>query len=156
MRTAAATKREPAAAQPGAPTIIEAMDTLFAKSFAGPSWDAWRTFLRALWALPMTKADRALYQACTGRSDVPTEPFSEAWLICGRRAGKSRILALVATYLAIFKDWKPYLAPGERGTILILATEKRQAKVILRYTRALIESVPALAQMVARRPSLST
>jgi len=30
----------------------------------------------------------------------------EAWVIAGRRAGKSRIAALVAVYLATFRDYE--------------------------------------------------
>jgi hypothetical protein len=44
--------------------------------------------------------------------------------------GKSMILALSACYLAIFRDWKPYLSAGERGTIEILAIGRRQARAI--------------------------
>jgi hypothetical protein len=51
-------------------------------------------------------------------ADAPTSGgVAEAYLFCGRRAGKPFILALVAVYLAIFQDWSEYLAPGERGTI---------------------------------------
>jgi hypothetical protein len=35
----------------------------------------------------------------------PSDGVTEAWLICGRRAGKSFVLALIAVYLAIFRDW---------------------------------------------------
>jgi hypothetical protein len=49
----------------------------------------------------------ALYQRHTGRMAPPSAPAREATLICGRRAGKSRVLALVATYLAAFRDYTP-------------------------------------------------
>jgi hypothetical protein len=73
-----------------------------------------------------------------------------AWLICGRRAGKSFILALIAVYLAIFRDWSEYLAPGERGTIKVIACDRKQARVIHRYARALLTKVPAIAGLVER------
>jgi hypothetical protein len=53
-----------------------------------------------------------LYATCTGREELSEDGFREAWLICGRRAGKSFVLALIAAYLAIFKDWRPYFEPG--------------------------------------------
>ena len=37
----------------------------------------------------------------------PEGSAREAWLVCGRRAGKSFILALVAVFLASFHDWRP-------------------------------------------------
>lgn len=53
------------------------------------------------------------------------------FLIYGRRSGKSQILALVAVWLACFIT--PVLGPGERGTIFIVASARRQARTILRY-----------------------
>ena len=43
----------------------------------------------------------------------PTRPYSEAALVVGRRGGKSRILALIVTYLATSRDHTSYLTPGE-------------------------------------------
>jgi hypothetical protein len=74
--------------------------------------------------------------------------LNEAWLVVGRRGGKSIVLALIACYLAVFKDWRPYLSPGERGTIKIMACDRRQARVIHRYCRAMLTEVPALAALI--------
>ena len=65
-------------------------------------------------------------------------PHAEAWLVCGRRAGKSFVLALIAVFLACFHDWRQHLAPGERGTVMIVAADRKQARVILRYIRGLL------------------
>jgi hypothetical protein len=95
-------------------TILDAVDDphLFGEHFKdGSTWAAWRVFLAALFGLPMTKAQLAIYQKHTGRNKPPSEPLHEAWLICGRRAGKSFILALIAVYLACFKDWRSMLVP---------------------------------------------
>src|SRR5262249_27265843 len=73
-----------------------------------------------------------------------------AWLICGRRSGKSRILATVAVFLACFKDWRPYLGPGERGTIMIIAADRKQARAIMNFVRGLFET-PMLARTVEAR-----
>jgi hypothetical protein len=80
----------------------------------------------------------------------PPGGLSEAWLVIGRRGGKSMILALIACYLAVFRDYRPYLSPGEVGTIKIIATDRRQARVIHRYCRALLTQVPAFSQLVGR------
>jgi hypothetical protein len=69
-------------------------------------------------------------------------------LICGRRAGKSFILALIACYLAIFRDWRPYLSPGEVGTIKVIAVDRRQARTIWRYAYALLSQVPVLTRYI--------
>src|SRR5262245_61167004 len=83
------------------------------------TWAAWRAFIAALFALPMTPEQQLIFEVCTGRQAPPTAPATEAWLICGRRAGKSFILALCAVYLAAFFDYRRALSPGEPGTVLV-------------------------------------
>jgi hypothetical protein len=130
--------------------ILAAMDdeALFAPSFRGTSWTAWRAFLAALFALPMDDATLALYQHHTGRQKAPEAKFKEAALICGRRGGKSRILATIAVYLAAFIDYKQHLAPGEVATVAVIAADRRQARSIFRFITGLLNGVPMLAEMV--------
>jgi hypothetical protein len=133
--------------------ILQAVDDeeLFRPWFRDPeTWRAWRAFLAALFALPMTEEQREIFTACTGRQTPPVEPFGEAWLVCGRRSGKSLTLALVAVFMACFKDWSAHLAPGERGVILVLASDRRQSRVIFRYAKAFLEEVPLLAGLVEK------
>jgi hypothetical protein len=75
--------------------------------------------------------------------------------VCGRRGGKSFVMALVAVYLAAFRDYRQYLAPGERGTILIIACDRKQARVVTRYVGALLTKVPMLARMIEREAAES-
>ena len=53
------------------------------------------------------------------------------------------MLAVVAVFLACFNDWRPYLGPGERGAIMIIAADRKQARVILRYIKGLLQAVPS-------------
>src|SRR2546426_9292448 len=102
--------------------------SIFGRAFGdGVSWAAWRACLKAIFGLPMTPAELAIFQACTGRTTAPTEQAREAWLAIGRRGGKSRIAALIAVFLAVFRDYSRILAPGERGTVAIIAADRRQA-----------------------------
>lgn len=102
----AATKAptKPKAAQQPSKSILAALtdDALFGRMGfdEAPSWDPWLAFLEALQALPMSEAHLALYRQHTGRSEPPAKPARYAELVVGRRGGKSRILALIATYLA--------------------------------------------------------
>ncbi|TGD96207.1 hypothetical protein [Methylobacterium nonmethylotrophicum] len=133
--------------------LLQAMSdaNLFARWFRDEgTWAAWRAFLSALFGLPLSEAEAEVYRACTGRQTAPEAPYSEAWLICGRRAGKSFVLALIAVFLSCFRDYRPYLQPGERATILIIATDRKQARAILNYLRALLTEVPMLARLVER------
>ena len=139
-------------------TLLEAMadQQLFARWFRDPAtWAAWRAFIAALFALPMTPEQLTIFKECTGRNAPQVKPATEAWLICGRRAGKSFILALCAVFLACFFDYRRALSPGERGTVLIIATNSRQARVIFRYVSALLTHIPMLAQMIERETAAS-
>ena len=113
------------------------------------SYAGWFSFLSALFALPMTDEQLALYRRHTGRQDRPTQPSREAWMVIGRRGGKSRFMALVAVYLAVFRNYLPFLAPGERATIAVVAADRRQARVCMRYITALLK-IPALADLIER------
>src|SRR5438270_3557296 len=97
----------------------------------------------------MPRGRLALYRHHTGRTTPPFQPFREAAAVVGRRGGKSRILAAVACYLAAFRDYTPYLAPGETPVIAIIAADRRQAKVLLRYVIGTLRAVPLLGQLIA-------
>jgi Terminase large subunit, T4likevirus-type, N-terminal len=122
---------------------------VFGSAFRQPeTWAAWRVFLSALFALPMDAEQLALYRECTGRQEPPTERATEGWLVCGRRSGKSFTLALIAVFLACFRDWHPYLNVGERGIVMVVAQDRKQARVIVRYVRGLLAMVPMLARTI--------
>ena len=142
---------EPKASKKRIENIIDACldPNLFGPWFKDMSnWVAWFAFLRTAFGLELKKEHRIIYEQCTKRSEAPTQQFDEIWLVIGRRGGKSRVLALIAVFMACFFDWTPYLAPGERATIVIIATDRRQARIVLRYIRAFLEGVPMLRDMV--------
>jgi hypothetical protein len=111
------------------------------------TWRAWLVCLKAIFALPFTEEELALYRQCTGRENPPKSPFKEIYLIIGRRGGKSFIAAVIAVFLAIFKDYSQFLSPGENGVIMILAVDRKQARIILRYVRAIF-SLPLFKSYV--------
>ncbi len=134
-------------------TLLDAIadPKLFAPFFKDPeSWLAWRSFIAAAFGLPMDEQQLAIYRDCTGRTDPPTQQMRELVLVIGRRGGKSRILALIAVWLACFHDYRKYLDAGELGLVQVLAADKEQAKTILRYVKAFIKRVPMLAKMIER------
>jgi len=131
--------------------ILQAIDdaAVFRPLLRDPeTWAAWRAFLAALFALPMDDDQLATYQSCTGRIEPPTSPATEAWLVIGRRGGKSFVLALIAVYLACFRDWRASLAPGERATVMVIAADRRQARTIMRYVKGILGAVPMLSATV--------
>jgi hypothetical protein len=130
--------------------ILAALDDpdLFAPHFRGDTWQAWWAFLAALFGLPMDADTLALYRHHTGRAEPPAQAFAEAALICGRRGGKSRVLALIAVFLATMQDVTPHLAPGERATIAVIAADRKQARSIFRFAMGLLTETPMLADLV--------
>lgn len=112
------------------------------------SWAAWFVFLRALFGLPMDAQELSIFHQLTGRTKPPAGQAPEAWLVIGRRGGKSFIVALIAVFLACFRDYAQHLAPGERGTVMVIAADRKQARVIMRYVRGLLEGVPMLRRMI--------
>jgi phage terminase large subunit-like protein len=103
--------------------------------------------LAGLFGIAMSEAQAEVYRACTGRSGLPDRPFREAWLVCGRRSGKSFVMALIAVFLACFRDYRPFLAVGEKCTIMVVAADRKQARVVLRFVRGLL-AAPVLAKRV--------
>lgn len=131
--------------------ILKAIDdpNIFGQHFRDrATWAGWRAFLAALFALPMSGEMCRTFHQCTDRKIQPEETVTEAWLICGRRSGKSFVLALIAVFLACFRDWRPFLGPGERGTIMVLAADRKQARTIFGYVKGLLQSAPMLAATV--------
>jgi hypothetical protein len=133
-------------------TILQAMNDpqLFAPWFKGKTWEAWRAYLAALFALPMNEKQRAIYREHTDRTDLPLHQVNESWIIAGRRSGKSIVASLVAVYLSL-RDYSAHLAPGEVGTVMAIASDRKQARVILSYIDAFFERVELLRQMVVSR-----
>ncbi len=113
------------------------------------TWRPWIVFLKTLFGLPIKDpADMKLFQDCTGLLEPPKERIRECAAICGRRSGKSFISALVAVYLACFKDWGPWLSRGERGMIFIIACDRQQSRIIKEYISAILDSTPLLRKLV--------
>jgi hypothetical protein len=138
-------------------TIVEAFldRALFGPWFSAESWAAWRAFLSALFALPLEGDALDIYRRHTGRTTPPTEPAKEGWVIVGRRGGKSRIAALVAVYLACFRDYRAVLAAGEVGTVAVVAADRKQARTIMRYVNGFLDAVPMLRELVESRTAES-
>lgn len=133
--------------------ILQAMDdpAIFGKAVEGQSYDAWRAFFAALFGLPLDDAMLATWTECTGRKEPPTEPSRESWLVFGRRGGKSFAMSILAVHLAVFRDYRPYLSPGEIATIMLIAADRKQARTVHRYIVGLLEATPMLRQAILRQ-----
>ena len=116
---------------------------------AAPSWAAWRPLLLACMGEALTADELAYFTRFTGRSEAPTRRVDEAWIVAGRRAGKTRAMAALAVYLAALCTHAHHLARGQRGYVLIVAPDLKQAGELIGYCRGIFES-KLLRQLVLR------
>jgi hypothetical protein len=130
-------------------SIVEFMQDDCNKIFKDrESWEFWETFLKTVYALPLTGDDMAAFRFCTQREQPPTEPFEEVYAIASRRAGKSFISAFIAVYEALYNPSVLTLAPGEKGYIFIVATDRRQARIVLDYGKGILSVIGQKAQVL--------
>jgi len=140
--------RQPYTAQTSASIIDFISDpSLLRSSFEGPSWDRHKAVLKAAFADPMTKRDVALFAEVSGGRKLPRHRVKELVEIIGRGGGKDSIAAALAVFIACTADLT-HLRPGERGTVMLLATDRNQAAIAYRYVRAHIEETPLLAPLI--------
>ena len=64
-----------------AANIVEAMNTTFADSFQGPSWDRWRAILKGAYALPMSGKELALFREVAEREPPTSVSASFGFLV---------------------------------------------------------------------------
>jgi hypothetical protein len=120
---------------------------LFGKWFAGDTWATWSSVLKAAYGLPMTIGEVRRFQKVAGGRDPPKHRVKELWVIAGRRSGKDSVASLIAAYTAVFNDYQSRLRGGEKASVICLAVDRQQARIVHRYTRAYFEQ-PLLAPLV--------
>lgn len=134
------------------PSIIDAVsdDHWFGAIFKDKeSWRPWFIYLKSISGLPLNENDLELFKKCTGRTKPLEKPVREVWSICGRRSGKSFVSAVIAVYLAVFKDFQKYLPIGGMGKIMIIAADKKQATNIFQYVDGIL-NLPAFEGLVLK------
>jgi hypothetical protein len=111
------------------------------------SWQTWLCVLRAAFGLLRDdEAELATFHRVAGERAPPSRRVRELWCVVARRAGKSRVAAALAVFLALFQRHK--LAKGETGHVLVLAATADQAKTVYEYAAGFIESSEALRREV--------
>ena len=124
---------------------------LLGKVLKGESWGNWRTLLIAAMGEALTEAERETFTKLTGREREPGKRVEEMAAVIGRRGGKSRAMATLAVYIAGLCDHRDVLVPGERGVLLCIAPDQKQAAITLDYATAAFEASPILRQLIAAR-----
>ena len=134
-------------------TLREALNdpALLGHALPGETWLRWRVLMIAAMGETLTADERMVFKELTGRDHEPGQPVEEFVCVKGRRAGGSSATGkALIPYLAGLCD-HPSLAPGERGILLCIAADQRQADVILDYAEAAFRGSPILAQLIEAR-----
>ena len=131
-------------------SLREALDDprLLGKALEGDSWHVWRTVLLATMGEPLNDAELETFRAVTGRQEAPIEPCEELIAIVGRRGGKSRAAAVLAAYLATLTDYQDVLVAGERGLVLCVAPDLKQAAIVHGYIAGILAGSEVLGPLV--------
>src|SRR5262245_44120237 len=96
-------------------TLRRALDDprLLGATIAGPTWANWRTLLLAICGEQLMPAELTTYCQLAGRQVSPAQRVKQAWVVAGRRGGKSRAAGVLAAYFGVLCKY-PMLAPGEK------------------------------------------
>jgi hypothetical protein len=124
---------------------------LLGNALPGDTWKSWRTLLIAAMGEELADDERTIFKQLTGRDREPQQRVDRFAGVVGRRGGKSRSMATLATYLGGLCDHSDALVPGERGVLLCIALDQRVAKIVLDYCQATFERSPILKQLIANR-----
>lgn len=132
-------------------SLRKALDdpALLGNVLIGDSWHAWRVLMIAAMGELLIADERLTFTKLTGREREPLQRVEELVSVVGRRGGKSRAKAVVACYIAGLCTHT--LVPGERGVLLCIAPDQRQAAIVLEYANAVFERSPILSQLIASR-----
>jgi hypothetical protein len=115
----------------------------------GDTWRPWRVILTAAMGEALSDDEIEIFTKFTGRKLPPKSRVDELWCAVGRRGGKSRAMAALAVYLAALNEHE--LARGEKGVVLAVAPDKRQARILVDYAEGCLQSTPLLKQLLANR-----
>jgi hypothetical protein len=110
------------------------------------SWQVWIVALKAAFGLPLDDAERATFAKIAGDRPLPGKRVRELWAVVARRAGKSRMAAALAVFLALFQRHK--LAKGETGHVLVLSSTQDQSKTVFDYCVGFLEASAALQREI--------
>ena len=113
------------------------------------SYVNWLSFLKTLYGITPTEREHQVISDCTGRDTFPQEGFTEALVLCGRRSGKSKMIALVGAYEAVLSGREKNLSAGEIPMVAILSPTRFQSRIIYTYLKGCLESTPMLRAEIA-------
>jgi hypothetical protein len=123
-------------------------DALLGRGFCGASWSTWRAVLRAAEGLPLDDDQHRAFARVAER-EPPARRVREVWCIAGRRSRKDSVASAIAAAAAM-NDYRAHLRAGERATVLCLACDRSQARIVTRYIAGYFREIQLLSPLVER------
>lgn len=121
-----------------------ALKAFYGLPLAGRELDLWSMFQE------QGTYDELGYPLTTRPLDYVPKEYQQAWLIFGRRSGKTdKFAGLVLPYEAALGGHMNYVRPGQEVICFLVAQNLTVAKANLSFVRATIQQSPLLAQLVA-------
>ncbi len=111
-------------------------------------WRAWLAFGRAVYGLPLERADLELYQRCTGRAAPREGGTHEAVAVVGRQAGKTRFASALVAYEAAMR---PPVRDGHLYALLLAQDHRAAVRTAFAYLCAIFDASEALRGLVVAR-----
>jgi hypothetical protein len=110
--------------------------------------------LRALYHLPLSDEDRALFERHTGAPYDPAKPHTEVTLLTGRRGGKSLLASLIAYFELMRPETRANLTGGEGAVVPLVSVDRDTSRVLFERCDHWARTVPLLKPLhVATRES---
>jgi hypothetical protein len=107
------------------------------------SWAPWFACWASIFGIPLLDPDdQKLFRECTGRQAPREGGYDEAYIIAGRRSGKSKTASFLAAYEAIYGGWEEKVGPEEKFWIFCTATDRTQAGIVFSYIKAMLGKFP--------------
>ena len=89
---------------------------LLGTAIAGDSWRSWRALLIAAMGEELSEDEREIFTKLTGREREPLQRVDQFAAVIGRRGGKSRAMATLATYIAGLCDHPTRWCPASAAS----------------------------------------
>ena len=129
--------------------VVRLMNGPLSPVFADETWATWRTVLKAsLRVRAEATTNVGPVELLTQRQTLPARVVRELWLLLGLlRSGKSIIAAL----LAVWATCCPHLShyhPAKVGVFMVIASDRRQSRVVKRYIAGLLRVHPSLEALI--------
>ena len=141
-------------ATPAQLTLLDAMKdpVIFGPWFESKTWRAWRVFflcaVRSAHGTTFTGDLPATHGKDFATTTTKQGSVARRW----QTWGQEQMRCIGGRLSGLFQGLQSTRsAPGERGTVMVIAADRKQARVIFRYIVGFLEAVPLLGQMMMKQ-----